>query len=207
MCSCVFLTHVTMPINQPPQGKTVAETPWTTWTWKQYRAEVDAFGKALLTLDCQKFDTVNIIGFNAPAWLFANFGAIAAGCVPAGIYTTNNPEACEYVSQHSGAKVVVCEGTKQLAKYVGIAKHLPNLKALVMYGNESLPADIQTQCTVPCFTFDEFLQRGKDSGKDAELQKRTDSWKPGETCTLIYTSGTTGPPKAVMITNVSTIVD
>jgi len=188
-----------MPIHQ---GKTAAETAWTTWTWKQYRDEVDAFGKSLLTLGCEKFDTVNIIGFNAPAWLFANFGAIAAGCVPAGIYTTNNPEACEYVTQHSGARVVVCEGLKQLSKFFGISKNLPNLKALVMYGGEALPADIKTQCSVPCYTYEDFVKLGKqDATTDARLKERSESWKPGETCTLIYTSGTTGPPKAVMITN------
>lgn len=186
-----------------PQGKTAAETPWTTWTWKQYRAELDAFGKALIFLGCEKFDAINIIGFNAPEWLFANFGAIAAGCVPAGIYTTNNPESCEYVAKHSGAKVVVCEGMKQMSKFFGISKNLPNLKALVMYGPDSLPADIESKCSVPCYTFADFTKLGKDSGKDAELKARSDSWKPGETCTLIYTSGTTGPPKAVMITNVS----
>ena len=98
---------------------------------------------------------------------------------------------------------MVCEGNKQLSKYVGIAKNLPNLKALVMYGNEALPVDIKTQCSVPCYTFEQFIQLGKESGRVAELKARSESWKPGETCTLIYTSGTTGPPKAVMITNVS----
>ena len=163
-------------------------------TWKQYRDEVDAFGKALLSLGCDKFDAVNIIGFNSPQWLMANYGAIAAGCVPAGIYTTNKPDACEYVTKHSGAKVVVCEGLKQMEKFFGISKNLPKLKALVMFGGEKLPADIKKRCSVPCYTFEDFAKLGKDDpSKDALLKERSASWKPGETCTLIYTSGTTGP--------------
>jgi long-chain-fatty-acid--CoA ligase ACSBG len=146
---------------------------------------------------------INIIGFNAPEWFFANFGAIAAGCVPAGIYSTNNPEACEYISSDSQAKVIVVEGMKQLEKYFTISKNLPNLKALVMYGTDTLPSDITTKCSVPCYTWESFLEFGSNSkGQNMTvLQERTKSWKPGETCTLIYTSGTTGPPKAVMITN------
>lgn len=189
-----FLLHVT-------QGASVANEPWKTWTWSQYRAEVDNFGKALLTLGCEKFDTINILGFNAPAWLFANFGAIAAGLVPAGIYTTNNATACEYITKHSAAKVVVCEDLKQLSKYFEISKNLPNLKALVMYSNETLPADIARRCSVPCYKFDDFVKLGADGSMDELLKQRSNSCKPGETCTLIYTSGTTGPPKAVMITH------
>jgi long-chain-fatty-acid--CoA ligase ACSBG len=185
-------------------NKVDANTPWKTWTWKEYRDEVDAFGVSLLALGCAKFDVVNIIGFNAPEWFFANFGAIAAGCVPAGIYATNNSAACQYISQHSQAKVIVVEGVKQLEKYLEIAKNLPHLKAIVMYGPDALPANVKDRCTVPCYVWNDFLQVGKvDDGKNNEsvLKERSASWKPGETCTLIYTSGTTGPPKAVMITN------
>jgi long-chain-fatty-acid--CoA ligase ACSBG len=164
---------------------------------------VDAFGVSLIALGCNKFDCVNILGFNSPYWFFANFGSIAAGCVPAGIYTTNQPEACQYISHHSQAKVVVVDGMKQLEKYYTIASTLPNLSAIVMYGNDTLPSDIATKCTVPCYTWETFLDIGMNSkGENTQvLADRTNSWKPGESCTLIYTSGTTGPPKAVMITN------
>lgn len=173
---------------------------WKSWTWKQYRADVDAFGKSLLSLGFERFDTVNILGFNAPAWFISSFGTMSAGGVPAGIYLTNLPEACRYISKHSKAKVVVCDGIKQLEKYYEISKDLPDLKALVMYGDEKVPADTKDKLSIPVYSFSSFLQLGKDV-KDDELKLRSDSWKAGETCTLIYTSGTTGSPKAVMITN------
>jgi long-chain-fatty-acid--CoA ligase ACSBG len=161
---------------------------------------VDSFGKALISLGFERFDVINIVGFNAPEWFFANFGAIAAGGVPAGIYATNGPEACKYISQHSKAKVVVCDGVYQLQKYLQINKDLPELKALVMYGTETVPSDVSSKCSVPVYSFSDFLALGSNVSDD-DLKARSYSWKPGETCTLIYTSGTTGPPKAVMITN------
>lgn len=124
--------------------------------------------------------------------------------------TTNQPAACKYISEHSKAKVVVCDGMKQLEKYYGISKELPNLKALVVYNVDSIPDDVKSKFSgkVPVYTFEQFLELGKDVA-DTDLSTRSKSWKYGETCTLIYTSGTTGPPKAVMLThdNITWTVD
>jgi long-chain-fatty-acid--CoA ligase ACSBG len=130
------------------------------------------------------------LGFNAPEWSVAHFGCIAAGGVSAGIYTTNLPDACQYISHHSKARVVVVEGVPQLEKYYGISKTLPNLKALVVYGPGDLPADIKTKCpSVPVYKFEQFLELGASSSKtDADVKARSDAWQPGETCSLIYTS-------------------
>jgi long-chain-fatty-acid--CoA ligase ACSBG len=173
---------------QKPLADGSTSKEWTTWTWKEYRQNVNQFAKSLLSMGFERFDTINIIGFNSPEWFFSNFGAIAAGGVSAGIYTTNSPEACQYISEHSKARVVVCEGVKQLEKYYGM--DLPNLKALVMYGPDALPADVATKCKVPVYTFEDFLKLGA-SVSDADLKARQDAWKYGETCSLIYTSGTT----------------
>ena len=182
------------------QGQTAADLPFSTWTWKEYKAKVDAFGKALLSIGFEPFDVINILGFNSREWFTANFGTIAAGGVAAGIYATNLPDACKYISEHSDAKVVVVEGLKQLEKYIEIGAELPSLKALVMYGTDVLTAETKEKYPVPVYTFDEFLDLGKDV-PDADIKARSDALKPNATCTLIYTSGTTGPPKAVMITH------
>lgn len=182
------------------EGASAADIEWTTWTWKEYRQKVESFSKALISLKFEKSDVINIIGFNAPEWHFSNFGAILAGGISAGIYSTNGPEACKYISQHSEAKVVVCEGVKQLEKFYTIAKDLKKLKALVVYGPDSIPSDIKKKVSIPVYKFDDFLKLG-ESVSDATLQSRMDDQKPNEMTSLIYTSGTTGPPKAVMLTH------
>jgi long-chain-fatty-acid--CoA ligase ACSBG len=153
-----------------------------------------------MSIGFERFDTVNIIGFNAPEWHFSNFGAILAGGIAAGIYTTNGPESCKYQAEHSEAKVVICEGVAQLEKFYEISKDLPNLKALVMYGPDSVPSDVGSKTKVPVYSFADFVKLGA-SVNDADLKARGDAQKPNEVTTLIYTSGTTGPPKAVMITH------
>lgn len=114
--------------------------------------------------------------------------------------TTNGPDACKYISDHSKAKVVVGEGIKQLEKYLTIGKDLPNLKAFVVYGPDKITDEIKSKYAFDVYHFDDFCKLGKDVS-EADLKARSEAWKPGQTCSLIYTSGTTGPPKAVMITN------
>ena len=147
-----------------------------------------------------KHDIINIIGFNSPEWFFSNYGAIMAGGIAAGIYATNQSDACQYISKHSEAKVVVADGLSQLEKYYSIAKELPHLKAIVVYGPGVLPDNVKDEISVPVYMFDDFLKLGENVD-DAELKKRGEDQQANEVTTLIYTSGTTGPPKAVMITH------
>jgi long-chain-fatty-acid--CoA ligase ACSBG len=56
-----------------------------------------------------KMRSVNIIGFNSPEWIIAFYGSIFGRFLPVGIYTTNGPEACHYVSENSEAEIVVVE--------------------------------------------------------------------------------------------------
>jgi long-chain-fatty-acid--CoA ligase ACSBG len=170
---------------------------WRIWTWQQYYDECTAFAKSLIHLKVASFKTVNIVGFNSPEWLIANNGAILASCIAAGIYTTNSPEACQYISEHSQAEVIVLEDNKQLKKYAAIAKNLANVKAIVVW-SEPVDEKLAEQCGKPVFSWSEFMLLGV-SVSDQDVENRQAYVKPGHCSTLIYTSGTTGPPKAVMI--------
>ncbi|KAG1710287.1 hypothetical protein DVH05_017291 [Phytophthora capsici] len=170
---------------------------WTSYTFQTYYDKCCQFAKSLLHVGIERYQGVSIIGFNSPEWVIADVGAIFAGAVAAGIYTTNSPKACEYIAKHSDSGVVVCDGVKQLEKFLAIEKNLPKLKALVVW-NDVVPEGIQSK--VPVYSFEDFMQLGKDV-KDETLKEIMDSQKPGNCCTLIYTSGTTGDPKAVMISH------
>eukprot|EP00752_Nemacystus_decipiens_P012995 g11498.t1 len=180
-----------------PEGLATAEAPWTTLTWAQYYTQCLRFGKSLMSLGFGPHRCVNIIGFNSAEWFIANMGAIAAGGIAAGIYTSNLPEACAYITNHSEAEVVVVENEGQLAKFVGLASTLKSVKAIVMYRG-GVPEG--TDCGIPVYAWDQFMELGKEV-PDASIEERIEAQKPGQCCSLIYTSGTTGPPKAVMISH------
>ena len=62
---------------------------WTKWTYKQYYEESRIAAKAFIQLGLERFHGVCILGFNAPEWFIAQMGAIIAGGLSVGIYTTD----------------------------------------------------------------------------------------------------------------------
>lgn len=104
-----------------------------TLTWSQYYAQARQFGRACIAVGMRPREAVAIIGFNSPEWVLANVGGILAGGIAAGIYTTNTPDACAYIVRHASATVVVCEGERQLAKFLSVSPPLTDVLAYVVY--------------------------------------------------------------------------
>ena len=82
---------------------------WVSTTWKDYYEQILVTGRAFMALGLEKGDGVSLIGSNRPEWLIADYAAIFAGGVPGGIYTTNSPEQCHYIAEHSEASIAVVE--------------------------------------------------------------------------------------------------
>ena len=172
--------------------KTKKAGTWEGITWTRYYDLVKTTARAFMTLGLEKGKAVNILGNNCPQWFISDLAGIFAGAVPGGIYTTNSPEQCLYVSAHSEANIVVVENTEQLAKFKQIRDRLPDLKAIVLMNG----ADDDDRV----YAWDE-LPGLAEKTPEEELKARIDAQKPDDCCTLIYTSGTTGDPKGVMLSH------
>ena len=165
---------------------------WQTITWRDYREQVRLAARALIALGVRPGQHVTIIGYNCPEWFIADVGAIAAGAIPAGIYTTSTADQCRYVAEHCEARVAFVENDEQLAKFRAVRDALPNLRAVVvMHG---------TPDGDDAMSWRKFLALGQTI-LDSDLEARLAAQHPDDVCTLIYTSGTTGVPKAVMLTH------
>ncbi|KAM6944715.1 long-chain-fatty-acid--CoA ligase ACSBG2-like isoform 1-T2 [Lycodopsis pacificus] len=170
------------------------EGQWVTLTWRQYYEQCRAAAKSFLKLGLERYHGVGILGFNSPEWFISDVGSIFAGGLATGIYTTNSPEACQYVAASSEANILVVENQKQLDKILQVKDHLPHLKAIVQYKGE-----LQQKAPF-LYTWAEFMKLGEDV-PDEQLNAVIDSLRPNECCTLIFTSGTTGNPKGVMLSH------
>ena len=174
---------------------------WRTTTWSDYLRDVRRAARALVGLGAEPGKGVSIIGFNCPEWLIADVGAIFAGAVPAGIYTTNTPEQVRYITDHCEAKVAFAENAQQVDKFVAEQERMPRLEVVVqMLGR---PTDTK-RGRLRVMAWDDFLKLG-DETPESELAARLEAQKPDDVCTLIYTSGTTGDPKAVMISHTNLV--
>lgn len=187
---------------EKPRANKEDPVEWDDLTWSEYYAEVRKFAKSLIKIDFAEHKAINIIGFNSKEWLIANNGAIFAGGVAVGIYTTNLSDACQYITEHSEAEVVVAENWTQAVKFTKIAKDLPKLKCIVVWNESDKEkfSEPDRACDIPVHSWEAFMALGKDVSDD-QVDARVQDLRPGHCCTLIYTSGTTGPPKAVMISH------
>lgn len=174
---------------------------WRTTTWGSYARDARRAGRALMKLGVQPGKGVSLIGYNCPEWVIADVGAILAGAMPAGIYTTNSAEQVRYITDHCEAKVAFADTPDQVKKFVAEADRLPHLETVVqMLGR---PESAQ-QGRLKVLAWDEFLALA-DQVPESDLDARIAAQKPDDVCTLIYTSGTTGDPKAVMITHTNVV--
>ena len=173
-----------------PALRTKVNGQWEAITWQGYHDETRLVARAMMHLGLEKGKGVSIIGYNSARWFMADIGAIMAGGVPAGIYTTNSPEQCHYITHHCEAAIAVVENGTQLEKFKAIRGDLPHLKAIVMMEGDDADNDV--------YSWEDFIALG-EKVEDSVLDERIASQSADDLATLIYTSGTTGPPKAVMI--------
>lgn len=167
---------------------------WKGMTWKQYRDEARLTARAFMKLGLQPGNGVAIIGYNCPEWFLADVGAIYAGGVPAGIYTTSSAEQCQYITHHCEAAIAVVEDKAQLAKYLSVRDQMPLLKAIVVIDGSGVDH------SKGIYGWGDLAKLGGEV-PESELEARIAAQKADDMATLIYTSGTTGPPKAVMISH------
>lgn len=165
-----------------------------TMTYKQYYQACRTAAKSFLKLGLERYHGVGILGFNSVEWFVADIGAILAGGFAVGIYTTNSPDACQYVADNCKANIIVVENHKQLQKILQVEDKLPHLKAIIQY------KDALKEKRPNLYSWSEFMELGRDE-PDAPLDAIISSQKPNQCCTLIYTSGTTGQPKGVMLSH------
>ena len=168
-------------------------------SWREYADKVRKTAMGLVALGLQPGEMVACIGENRPEWLYTDLGAMAAGGVSVGIYTTNAPEEVGYILEHSGARIYVVEDEEQLDKALKVRHQCPRLEKIVVMDPEGL-RNFQDPMVM---YFSDLLALGEEYERahPEEFQRRLDSREGKDVALLIYTSGTTGPPKGAMISH------
>ncbi|MBX3203716.1 MAG: AMP-binding protein [Labilithrix sp.] len=195
------LGETTKRCGDRPALRVKRDGAWRTTTWSAYERDARRVGRALVGLGALPGKGVALIGYNSPEWLVADVGAILAGAVPAGIYTTNTPEQVRYITDHCEAKVAFADTAQQVDKFVVEQERMPRLEVVVQMLGKPSEA---TRGRLRVLSWEELLKLG-DETPESELDARIAAQKPDDVCTLIYTSGTTGDPKAVMISHTNLV--
>jgi len=161
------------------------------WTYEQYFNQITNTAKGLIELGLEPNKTVAVLGNNSPEWFSCAVGAVFAGGLVTGVYTTNTAEAVAYQLRHSQANIAVVDNETQLEKVLSSRHKLPDLKHIIMYGEDQSYED-------DVINWDDFLKMGTGLFEE-DLKERLEGQAINQPCVICYTSGTTANPKGALL--------
>ena len=164
---------------------------WQTVSFSDVHKRAREIARGIVALDIHPGERVAIMGETVPDWTLCDLGAMYAGTVVVPIYHTNAPGECQYVLEHSGARAVIVQDERQLAKIREVRENCPDLEHVIVFGTAEPAEDY-----LPIETL-------KARGRDVSDEQLTaaGSVQPDDHATIVYTSGTTGPPKGCILTH------
>ena len=160
------------------------------WTWRDFVAEVDAFGAGLAGLGLVKGDRVGIWSPNRVEWLVTQFATARMGLILVNINPAYRLSELEYALQVSGCRAIVSAERLKTSLYLEMLQKvrpkLPALEFVIRMGDQKTPGMLN---------YAEVLERGR-----AEPRPFADCLAQ-DPINIQFTSGTTGNPKGATLTH------
>ena len=171
------------------------EGEWTSMTFSEAHALVDAAAAGFQALGVTKGDRVAILARPTLEWTISDWALLSLGAVVVPIYPTSSKEDVMHILAHSRASAIVCELAADLARVDALRDHLPDLRHRVLV-EAALEADAAGADALP---FESLLESGRAAAAAPAAPPM--ALEPTDTATIVYTSGTTGVPKGCVITH------
>ena len=160
------------------------------WTWREFLAEVDAFGAGLAGLGLAKGDRVGIWSPNRVEWLVTQFATARMGLILVNINPAYRLSELAYALQVSGCRAVVSAERLKTSMYLEMLQkvrpELPGLEFVIRTGDEQTPGMLN---------YAGVLERGRAQPVPFADCLATDP------INIQFTSGTTGNPKGATLTH------
>lgn len=177
-------------VRHKPEGE------WLSYTWAVFGEMIDSIGKALIEYGTAEGDMVGIFCHNSVEWAVADYASFTIRAASVPVYATNSTAELEYIVNHAEIKILFVTDQAQYEKAYSLLGKSPTLETIIV-SNKS----VKIKASKNVMYFSDFLEVGRKSKTEKELNNRIAKLDSDDLSTLIYTSGTTGTPKGVMLTH------
>jgi fatty-acyl-CoA synthase len=183
-----------------------------TRTYSEFRADVDEFARALISLGVRHGDKVAIWATNVPAWFITFWAATRIGAVLVTVNTAYKIHEAEYLLRQSDTHTLVMIDGYRDSNYVDTIKKLCPELASHQPGDplytKRLPF-LRNVITIDseqpgCLTWHGALSYARRTPIEA-VYRRAAAQDRHDVINMQYTSGTTGFPKGVMLTHYNVV--
>ena len=175
---------------------------WKSISWNKSSEFVQNIALGLHEIGVKKSDKITLIAENSYKWCVVDLSIMSLGAITVPGYITSNEEEIFYLLSHSDSSFVFVNSTLLPI----ILKILPKLKKIKYVINIDDNSKYDLKQNPQLYNYNQLLEMGNKSNlRDEFLETFVNKINQDDVVSLIYTSGTSSNPKAVMLTNKSTI--
>src|SRR3989339_344790 len=173
------------------------------YSYNSYWEVLNVLANGFRELGLAVQDKVAILGNTSLEWHLFDMSIIASRAVTVPIYPTYLAEEVEFISNHSGASMMVIDSADQLEKIIRVQKKLPALRTIISIKEVSDLLKGNLRNDIKFFTMEEFKKLGEKRYNENKhwLEEIVAQQQGNDVVSIIYTSGTTGEPKGTVISN------
>jgi len=175
---------------------------WKSISWNKSSEFVQNIALGLHEIGVKKSDKITLIAENSYKWCIVDLSIMSLGAITVPGYITSNEEEIFYLLSHSDSSFVFVNSTLLPV----ILKILPKLKKIKYVINIDDNSKDDLKQNPQLYNYNQLLEMGNKSNLHEKfLETFVNKINQDDVVSLIYTSGTSSNPKAVMLTNKSTI--
>ncbi|MDH6125548.1 long-chain fatty acid--CoA ligase [Kitasatospora sp. GP82] len=158
---------------------------WLGVTALQFRDEVLALAKGLLTRGVRYGDRVALMSCTRYEWTLFDYALWSIGAIPVPVYPTSAAEQVRWILAETRAVACVVENEDHAMTVGAVCDALPELTGIWQLDRDCVAALVEDGRGVP----------------DTLVHRQRLGVTPDSIATVIYTSGTTGHPKGCLLTH------